>query len=36
MKKTLLNVSETNTQYVITWVFNESMERWEIEDVEKV
>ena len=36
MKKTLINISETSTQYVITWVFNESMERWEVEDVEKV
>lgn len=36
MKKTLLNITETSSQYVITWVFNERMERWEIEDVEKV
>jgi len=36
MKKTILNISETNTQYMITWVFNETEKRWEIEDVEKV
>ena len=36
MKKTLLNITETSSQYVITWVFNEIMERWEIEDIEKV
>ena len=36
MQKTILNISETNTQYMITWVFNETEERWEIEDVEKI